>query len=85
MEEEKVIGGKNYLLGHTTDYVRVALPLAAYGAKPGDGVTTEGKPGAGTNAPEAAGKNARAGEILKLELLEFLTEDILLGRETDLF
>lgn len=85
MEEEKVIGGKNYLLGHTTDYVRVALPLAVDGAKPGDGVTTEGKPGAGTDAPEAAGKNARAGEILKLELLEFLTEDILLGRETDLF
>ena len=77
MEEEKVIGGKNYLLGHTTDYVRVALPL------PGDGAKV--RPGAGTDAPEAAGKNARAGEVLRLELLEFLTEDILLGRETDLF
>ena len=77
MEEEKVIGGKNYLLGHTTDYVRVALPL------PGDGAKV--RPGAGTDAPETAGKKARAGEILRLELLEFLTEDILLGRETDLF
>ncbi|MBR4731506.1 MAG: tRNA (N(6)-L-threonylcarbamoyladenosine(37)-C(2))-methylthiotransferase MtaB [Lachnospiraceae bacterium] len=77
MEEEKVIGGKNYLLGHTTDYVRVALPLPGNGAKV--------RPGAGTDAPETAGKKARAGEILRLELLEFLTEDILLGRETDLF
>ena len=77
MEEDKVIGGKNYLLGHTTDYVRVALPL------PGDGAKV--RPGAGTDAPETAGKNARAGEILRLELLDFLTEDILLGRETDLF
>ena len=77
MEEEKVIGGKNYLLGHTTDYVRVALPL------PGDGAKV--RPGAGTDAPETAGKKARAGEIMRLELLEFLTEDILLGRETDLF
>ncbi|MCR5499149.1 MAG: MiaB/RimO family radical SAM methylthiotransferase [Acetatifactor sp.] len=27
-EEEKVIGGKPYLLGHTMDYVKVALPLS---------------------------------------------------------
>ncbi|MBP5222798.1 MAG: MiaB/RimO family radical SAM methylthiotransferase [Lachnospiraceae bacterium] len=27
MEEEKVIGGKKYLIGHTTDYVRAALPV----------------------------------------------------------
>lgn len=26
-EEEKVVGGKQYLLGHTMDYVKVALPI----------------------------------------------------------
>ncbi len=85
MEEEKVIGGKNYLLGHTTDYVRVALPLPGDGATLDHGATPKGKPGAGAELHQDAGKNARAGEILRLELLEFLTEDILLGRETDLF
>ncbi len=61
MEEIKEIGGKPYLLGHTMDYVRVAIPET--GAETKD----------------------RSGEILRLGLQDFLTEDILLGLETDLF
>jgi len=61
-EEEKEIGGKTYLLGHTTDYVLVAL---------------ERKPEA--NAPY--GPN----DVAQLTLTDFLTEEILLGHETDLF
>ena len=85
MEEEKVIGGKNYLLGHTTDYVRAALLLPGNGATLDHGATPKEKPGAGAELHQDAGKMARAGEILKLELLDFLTEDILLGREINLF
>ncbi len=27
LEEQKEIGGKSYFLGHTRDYVRIALPM----------------------------------------------------------
>ena len=57
-EEEKEIGGKTYLLGHTVDYVKVAL---------------ERKKSYGPN------------DVACLTLGEFLTEEILLGHETDLF
>ncbi|MBQ9489190.1 MAG: MiaB/RimO family radical SAM methylthiotransferase [Lachnospiraceae bacterium] len=79
MEEEKEIGGKNYLLGHTTDYVRVALALNSDDmvAKCVDEQKT---------SKQASGLIAtRAGEILQLKVTEFLTEEILLGQETNLF
>lgn len=31
LEENKVIGGKEYFLGHTKDYVRVAIAASAFG------------------------------------------------------
>ena len=33
LEETKEIGGTEYLLGHTRDYVKVAVPLAENGEK----------------------------------------------------
>ena len=66
MEEEKKIGGKNYLLGHTVDYVRVALALD------GDDMVEK--------CTDEQKTSAKAGEILQLKVTEFLTEEILLGQ-----
>lgn len=57
LEEEKEIDGIRYLLGHTADYVRVAVK-------------------SGGHAPN---------ELVMLQIRNFLTEDILLGYETDFF
>ena len=62
-EEEKEIGGKTYLLGHTTDYVLVALE----------------------RRPEASARPHGPNDVARLTLTDFLTEEILLGHETDLF
>ena len=76
-EEEKVVGGKQYLLGHTMDYVKVALPI------------TQGK---AQKAPKQMGTLERqtpqaptSGTLCTLTLQEFLTEEILLGHEATLF
>ena len=77
LEEEKQIGGKTYYLGHTTDYVRVALPKEELSAGWQNGLTAE----AGREWPNGG----QRGKMVTARLLEFLTEDILLGHETDLF
>ena len=79
MEEEKKIGGKNYLLGHTVDYVRVALALD------GDDMVEKCVDEQKTSKQATGLIAARAGEILQLKVTEFLTEEILLGQETNLF
>lgn len=65
-EEEKEIKGKNYLLGHTKDYVKIAICL---------------------NRDELQKRKASSlqGEICKVSVADFLTEEILLANETDLF
>ncbi len=79
MEEEKEIGGKNYLLGHTTDYVRVALALNS------DDMVAKCVDEQKTSKQASGMIAARAGEILQLKVTELLTEEILLGQETNLF
>ena len=61
-EEEKVIDGRNCLLGFTGEYIRAA-------------VTKDGAAAAGYGVP--GGKNL-SGQILSGELTGFLTPDILL-------
>ena len=68
-EEIKEIDGTEYLLGHTTDYVRVGIEI---------------KKSAGA-AQGQAGSKLCANEIAKVRVEKFLTEEILLGYETDLF
>jgi len=60
-EEKKMIRGKKYLLGHTRDYVKIALERSDDKTGP------------------------QANDIRMLEITEQLTEDVLLGHETDLF
>jgi threonylcarbamoyladenosine tRNA methylthiotransferase MtaB len=79
MEEEKEIGGKNYLLGHTVDYVRVALALNR------DDMVAKCVDEQKTSKQATGLIAARAGEILQLKVTEFLTEEILLGQQTNLF
>ena len=76
-EEEKIVGGKQYLLGHTMDYVKVALPITKSQA---------------TDASRQTGALERqtpkvptSGTLCTLTLQEFLTEEILLGHEATLF
>ncbi|MBO4749397.1 MAG: MiaB/RimO family radical SAM methylthiotransferase [Lachnospiraceae bacterium] len=76
-EEEKIVGGKLYLLGHTMDYVKVALPITH---------------GQAQKAPKQMGTPERqtpqaptSGTLCTLTLQEFLTEEILLGHEVTLF
>ena len=73
LEEKKKIGGKWYLLGHTVDYVRVALELEdnEEATKTADGQRT---------CTQAERTSAHAGDILQLKVTEFLTEEILLGQ-----
>ena len=68
-EEIKEIGGTEYLLGHTTDYVRVGIEIKK----------TVGA------AQEQTESKLCANEIAKVRVEKFLTEEILLGYETDLF
>ena len=83
-EEEKLIGGKKYLIGHTTDYVKVALEI-------GDGARPEGMSGARPEAKPEQLKNAgkgtcpAPGEMVMMTLEEFLTEEVLLGHESTVF
>jgi threonylcarbamoyladenosine tRNA methylthiotransferase MtaB len=79
MEEEKEIGGKNYLLGHTVDYVRVALALNR------DDMVAKCVDEQKTSKQATGLIAARAGEILQLKVTEFFTEEILLGQQTNLF
>ena len=89
MEEEKKIGGKNYLLGHTVDYVRVALELdgndmdeqrISMRAEAGSDVTKLSDKQKAALHEKTGSTAARAGEIMQLKLTEFLTEEILLGQ-----
>ena len=113
-EEEKQIGEKTYLLGHTMDYVKVALETGKAAAQVTKQPTAEtrkaaaratkqptaetGKAAARTGA-QAVTKTAAEtatqavegrrplapGDVARVECTEFLTEEILLGHETDLF
>ena len=60
-EEEKKIGGKAYLIGHTTDYVKVAIEC------------------------DSNTRHFAPGEMAELVPTDFLTEEILLGDESDFF
>lgn len=72
LEEEKEIGGRSYLLGHTVDYVKVA-------------VAAEKAPAEEMAAKEGQIGSRKPNDMVMLKVQEFLTEDILLGYETDLF
>ena len=102
MEEEKKIGGKNYLLGHTVDYVRVALELedaectdeqkaSLQAAECTDEQKASLQAAECTDEQktslhmEAENTAAKVGEIMRLKVTEFLTEEILFGQETNLF
>ncbi|MDR2043527.1 MAG: tRNA (N(6)-L-threonylcarbamoyladenosine(37)-C(2))-methylthiotransferase MtaB [Clostridium sp.] len=65
-EEEKTIQGKNYLLGHTADYVRAAMECGRHGEKEGeeDGVS---------------GRAARTNCLQEVRVTGFLTDEILMG------
>ena len=69
-EEEKKISGVTYLIGHTTDYVKVAVPCA-------DGKATSGADG---KASHESGEVLASGSIAEIYLGEFLTEEIILGK-----
>lgn len=55
LEETKVLNGQSYYVGHTKDYVKVALPVR----------NGEGQPA--------------TGQMVKVKVRDFLTEEILLG------
>lgn len=76
-EEEKEIDGKSYLLGHTADYVRVAVEMEARGQAE--------MPASSRGQEKGHGERIITNQIAMVEVTEFITEDILLGHEIDLF
>ena len=80
-EEEKEIGGKRYLLGHTADYVRIAVETNEM--KPASPLAEQPETAGGTG--KCGKKQISANDVVTVEVTEFLTEEILLGHETDLF
>ena len=96
-EERKQIGEKTYLLGHTMDYVKIALETGEAAAQTAARTVSEAAAQTAartvseaetqTAAPEpaAARRPLAPGDVARVECTEFLTEEVLLGHETDLF
>ena len=83
-EEEKEINGRCYLLGHTPDYVRVAVELTGSAA---DGLSTDFRTEASGDAvgQDSLKMRLAPNKIASVMVREFLTEDILLANEDYLF
>ena len=79
LEEKKTIGGRKYLLGHTRDYVQVAILCQK------SGLPVENEVMEHSAYSAKAQEDAFRGRTVKVKVREFLTEEILLGDETDLF
>lgn len=75
LEERKEIAGKSYFLGHTRDYVRIALPVDEERRHEGNPV--EETPAGEGSAAGNAGLSPNA--LVMVTAKEFLTDEILLG------